>query len=100
MPVVSQSIISPMVPVGASTEAWRVADAGGGGELAGLVPALLGGAEQRGGDQLLVDLGGRLPVLASTRSMCSRVLGVAGEGAHAGGGAGRGGVGVAGHQRR
>ena len=36
---------------------------------------------------------------AARCSMCSRVLGVAGERAHAAGGAGAGGVGVAGHQR-
>src|SRR5690606_25869133 len=77
-----------------------VAHAVGGGDLVGLVPALLGGGQQVGRDQLLVDLGGGLLVLAQHPEHVLLVLLVAGERAHPGGGAGRGGVGVAGHERR
>ena len=48
MPVVSQSIIRPMVPVGASTDGLRVAHAVALAELDGVVPRLLRGAEQLG----------------------------------------------------
>ena len=64
MPVVSQSIISPIVPVGASTLAcalrnpWQLA------ERHGLVPGLLRGAEHRLGHELGVDLVGGRAVLA------------------------------------
>ena len=57
MPVVSQSIIKPIVPVGARTVAWRVADAvflavGDGG-----LPGLLAGVEQLGRDGSCFDRG-------------------------------------------
>ena len=55
MPVVSQSIIRPIVPVGASTDGLAVADA----ELLaaghGVVPGRLGGRQELGRHQLLVD---------------------------------------------
>ena len=47
-PVVSQSIMKPMVPVGASTVAWRVAVAEVLAERDRLVPRLLGAVVEVG----------------------------------------------------
>ncbi len=77
----------------------RVADPELLGQLAGLVPGLLGRAQQLGRDQLLVDVGRRGAVHVEDPEHVLGVLGVAGEGAHAGRGAGRDLVGVAGHER-
>ena len=100
MPVVSQSIISPMVPVGASTEAWRVAHA----ELLAVAHAAShdcwAAASSSAGTSCVVDVGERLAVHAQHPQHVLLVLGVAGERAHAAGGAGGRGVGVAGHERR
>ena len=72
MPVVSQSIIRPIVPVGASTVAWELRTPDSLAQLAGVVPRLLRGAEQLRGDELLVDVGHLLRgACRSTRSMCS-----------------------------
>ena len=99
MPVVSQSIIRPMVPVGASTRGLRVAHAVRLTELDRFVPRLLRGAEQLRRHELLVDLGRLGPVHAQHVEHGVGVVGVAGERTHAAGGARAGGVGVTGHQR-
>ena len=70
------------------------------GQLDRLVPGLLGGREQLGRDQVLVDLGRLRLVHAQHVDHRLGVLVEAGERAHAGRGAGRGGVGVAGQERR
>ncbi len=90
MPVVSQSIIRPMVPVGASTDGLRVAHAELLAELARLVPRLLGGATSSSAGTSSSSM-----LAAASRCMLEhpehvlRVLGEAGERAHAGGDAGR-----------
>ena len=100
MPVVSQSIIRPIVPVGASTMACAVAHA--------VAPRRSSTASSHASwaapsssarHELLVDLRGLGAVHAQHVEHVLLVLGVAGERAHAAGGAGAGGVGVTGHQR-
>ena len=78
----------------------RVAHAVDLGQLDRLVPGLLGGREQLGRHDVLVDAGRLGLVHAQHVEHRLGVLVVAGERAHAGGRAGRGGVGVAGQQRR
>ena len=99
MPVVSQSIIRPMVPVGASTRGLRVAHAERLAELDRFVPRLLRRAEQLRRHELLVDLGRLGAVHAQHVEHRLGVLGVARERTHATRGARAGGVRVAGHQR-
>ena len=67
-------------------------------ELDGQVPGLLGGRQQVGRHQLLVDVGHRVAVHPQHVGHRLDVLVVAGEGPHAGGRAGRRGVGVPGHE--
>ncbi len=88
----------PDRPGGGEDRGLGVAHTVDGGRGAGAVPGLLGGREQVDGDQLLVDVGHLRPVLVEHPQHVLLVLGVAGEGPHAGGGDRRGGVGVAGHE--
>ena len=77
----------------------RVAHAVGLGQVDGLVPGLLGGREQLGRHDVLVDAGRLGLVHAQHVEHRLGVLVVAGERAHAGRGAGRRGVGVPRQQR-
>ena len=100
MPVVSQSIIRPMVPVGASTEACELRTPTSAASSHASSHDCWAAESRSCGHELLVDVGGGGAVLVEHAEHVLGVLGVAGERAHAGGGAGRGGVGVAGHERR
>jgi hypothetical protein len=71
-PVVSQSIMKPMVPVGASTGRLRVAVAEVLAELNGLVPRLLGAAVEIAGTYFWIDLAHRIAMLRITRRNGSR----------------------------
>ena len=95
MPVVSQSIIRPIVPGRREDAGLAVADA----ELLaaghGLVPRQLGGRQQLGRQQLLVDVGRGDTMLAQHAEHVLLVGREAAEGPHAAGDAGARGVGVA-----
>ena len=69
------------------------------GQVDGFVPRLLGRRQQLGRHLLLVDRGDLLAVLSQHTVHRLAVLGIAREGAHAGGRAGRGHVGATGHER-
>ena len=99
MPVVSQSIIRPIVPVGASTDAWLLRTPNSSPPATASSHEAWAAEQQVGGHQLLVDARRRVAVQAQHAEHVRLVLGEAGERAHAGRDAGRGGVGVAGHQR-
>ncbi len=81
-PVVSQSIISPMVPVGAKTLAWLLRTPDGLGEFGGLVPATTGLAHQIGRHVLFVDLRRGGLVLTEHPQHVLAVLGESGERPH------------------
>ncbi len=101
MPVVSQSIIRPMVPVGASTLSLAVANAVLLAVAHGRLPRLLAGEHQLGRHGLgAVDRVARVAVHAQHVEHVRLVVGEAGERTHAAGRAGAGGVRVTGHQRR
>ena len=83
MPVVSQSIIRPIVPVGASTLACELRTPNVLAELDGFVPRLLRGAEQLGGTSSSSILAASARCMRSTLEHVLGVLGVAGERTHA-----------------
>ena len=100
MPVVSQSIISPIVPVGASTVAWLLRTPCSSPSRTADVPRLLAGGEQRRpAPAPAVDRVAGVAVHAQHLEHVLLVVGEAGERAHPAGRAGARGVGVPGHQR-
>ena len=100
MPVVSQSIIRPMVPVGAETDGLAVAHAELVGELARLVPACCAATAGRRAPAPRRSRPPASRCMRSTRSMGSWFSAKPANGPMRAAVRARGGVRVAGHERR